>query len=217
MIEPQPTSSLQFINEIDELALKFSSSKNWGIGAFIAVFDPWLEKVLLVKTGLYAKDAAGGTPWNLPGGAVEPGELPSHAILRELIEETGLSTPSDLRVAAWLTRPYFKSRHREMPGELILLFAGIDRTSAAGLRPSPPEIVVCEFYRFDIDEWFQAPARGEGKHPLAPLPRHWIYWTLMAQLALKNPKSPIFSHEYISPTSMAIVPNALKTRFRNLG
>ncbi len=132
MIEPPPVSSLHSLNDIDELSLKISSLRNWGMGAFIAVFDPSLEKVLLVKTGYYAKDVAGGTPWNLPGGAVAPGELPSHAAVRELREETGLSMPSDLHIAAWLTRPYFKSRHRETLGELILLFAGIDRTCAAG-------------------------------------------------------------------------------------
>jgi ADP-ribose pyrophosphatase YjhB (NUDIX family) len=190
---------------------------NWGMGAFIAVFDPSLEKILLVKTGLYAKDASDGTPWNLPGGAVEPGEQPSHAAVRELWEETGLSMPSDLSVAAWLERPYFKSRHREAPGELILLFAGIDRTNAAGLRPTPPEVISCGFYNFVIDEWLRVPARGDVGHALAPLPRHWIYWTLMAQIVLKNRGSPIFTHKYSNPASMAVIPDVLRTRFRNLG
>lgn len=182
------------------------------MGAFIVVFDPSLEKVLLVKTGQYARDAAGGTPWNLPGGAVEPEELPSHAAIRELREETGLSMPADLCVAAWLTRPYFQSRHRRTPGELIILFAGIDRTNAVGLRPAPPEVVACKFHRFNIDGWLRVPARGSGEHPLAPLPRHWIYWTCMAQMVLKNRKLPIFIHEYSEPAAMAIIPEVLRTK-----
>lgn len=97
-------------------------------------------------------------------------------------------------------------------GELILLFAGIDRTSAAGLRPAPPETVACEFYPFDMDAWLRAPARGKGKHPLAPLPRHWIYWTAMAWIRLMDPGSPIFTHEYPDPASIAVIPDALKTR-----
>ena len=213
MIEPPFASSLHSLNDFDKLSVEFSLSRNWGMGAFIAVFDLSLEKVLLVKTGQYAKDASNGTPWNLPGGAVEPGELPSHAAIRELGEETGLSMPSDLSVAAWLARPYFKSRHKETPGELILLFAGIDKTGANGLRPAPPEIVACGFHHFDIEEWLRVPARGKGAHPLAPLPRHWIYWTLVAQEALKFPGTPIFTHEYSNSASMAVIPDALKTRF----
>ena len=213
MTESILINNLQELKEADELAQKFTSSRNWGMGAFIAVFDPSLEKVLLVKTGEYAKDGSGGTPWNLPGGAVEPGEMPSCAALRELGEETSLSMPSDLRIAAWLARPYFKSRHQASPGELILLFAGIDETSAKGIRPASPEIVACGFYHFDLDEWLQVPSRGKGEHPLAPLPRHWIYWTLMAQTVLKFPQTHVFTHEYSNSASMAVIPDALKTRF----
>jgi 8-oxo-dGTP pyrophosphatase MutT (NUDIX family) len=116
MTESAHISNTLSLKKIDELAIDHSSSRNWGMGTFIAVFDPPIEKVLLVKTGPYAADSAGGTPWNLPGGAVEPGELPSHAAVRELGEETGLSMPSDLHVAAWLTRPYYKTRYGGEPG-----------------------------------------------------------------------------------------------------
>jgi 8-oxo-dGTP pyrophosphatase MutT (NUDIX family) len=207
------SSDLQNLNEIDKLAQEFSSARNWGMGAFIAVFDPSLESVLLVKTGQYAKDAEGGTPWSLPGGAVEPGEAPSHAAIRELWEETGLSMASELHIVAWLTRPYFRSRHKETSGELILLFVGLDRTRARGLRAAPPEIVACGFHHFNIDDWLRIPARGEGEHPLAPLPRHWIYWTFLAQRVLMDPKSPITIHEYPDPASMSFIPTTLRSTF----
>lgn len=212
MIEFPHISSLQSLDEVDNQAQIFASSMRWGMGAFIAVFSPSLDEVLLVKTGEYAKDSSGGTPWNLPGGAVEPGEMPSHAALRELEEETGLLNPTDLRIVAWFARPYFKSRHEETPGELISLFAGIDRTGGRGLRPAPPEIAACGFHHFDLEEWLRTPARGKGELPLAPLPRHWIYWTLMAQRGLKFTGIPIFTHEYPNSASMAIIPDALKSR-----
>lgn len=212
MIEFLPISSLRSLDEADKQAQRFASSKNWGMAAFIAIFDPSLDDVLLVKTGEYAKDSSGGTPWNLPGGAVEPGEIPSHAALRELEEETGLSNPTNICIVAWFARPYFKSRHQGTPGELILLFAGIDKTCGRGIRPAPPEIVACGFHHFDLEEWLRIPARGKGEHPLAPLPRHWIYWTLIAQRGLKFPETSVFTHEYPNSASMEIIPDALKSR-----
>ncbi|HUP85499.1 MAG TPA: NUDIX domain-containing protein [Acidimicrobiales bacterium] len=44
------------------------------------------DELLLIRRG---RGAAQGT-WSVPGGRVEPGELLAEAVVRELLEETGL-------------------------------------------------------------------------------------------------------------------------------
>jgi ADP-ribose pyrophosphatase YjhB (NUDIX family) len=44
-------------------------------------------RLLLIKRG----HAPGAGLWSLPGGRVEPGETDAQAVIRELLEETGLS------------------------------------------------------------------------------------------------------------------------------
>jgi len=53
-----------------------------GVGAVIIIDD----KVLLIKRG---KEPGYGS-WSIPGGAVHLGEKLSHAVEREILEETGL-------------------------------------------------------------------------------------------------------------------------------
>jgi len=49
------------------------------------VLDPH-DRILLVRFEFPAR-----TVWTTPGGGIEPGESPEHAIVRELEEETGLT------------------------------------------------------------------------------------------------------------------------------
>lgn len=39
---------------------------------------------------LLLQEKASGEGWSLPAGAIEPGETPQEAIMREVLEETGL-------------------------------------------------------------------------------------------------------------------------------
>ncbi|HSH61824.1 MAG TPA: NUDIX hydrolase [Acidimicrobiales bacterium] len=44
------------------------------------------ERLLMVRRGR----SPGAGKWSIPGGRVEPGETPERAVVRELMEETGL-------------------------------------------------------------------------------------------------------------------------------
>jgi 8-oxo-dGTP diphosphatase len=59
-----------------------------GVSAVGAVVFDRAQRVLLIRR---ARAPAAGS-WTLPGGRVEPGEDPEAAIVRELREETGLTT-----------------------------------------------------------------------------------------------------------------------------
>ena len=50
--------------------------------------------------------------WTLPGGGVEPGEHPDHAVLRELHEETGLTSPAPGPVLGIFSTVYERSTMR---------------------------------------------------------------------------------------------------------
>ncbi|MEO0535817.1 MAG: NUDIX domain-containing protein [Cyanobacteria bacterium P01_A01_bin.123] len=52
------------------------------IGAFAIIFDAQDRVLLCHRTDFDA--------WNLPGGGVESGELPTEGVIREVKEETGL-------------------------------------------------------------------------------------------------------------------------------
>lgn len=53
------------------------------IGSFAIIFDSEKRILLCHRRDIDA--------WNLPGGLVESGELPTEAVIRETLEETGLN------------------------------------------------------------------------------------------------------------------------------
>jgi ADP-ribose pyrophosphatase YjhB (NUDIX family) len=54
----------------------------WTLGAFAIIFDDQSRVLLCHRRDMDA--------WNLPGGGIERGELPTEAVIREVKEETGL-------------------------------------------------------------------------------------------------------------------------------
>lgn len=88
------------------------------IAAEVWVFDPSLERVLLVKHRW--------REWVPPGGTVEPGETPREAAVRELREETGAQAVLLPLPAAVAVRSY----HPDWSATLGLSYAAIVDTSA---------------------------------------------------------------------------------------
>ena len=59
---------------------------------------PSVAAVIHDRAGnLLLQEKASGEGWSLPAGAIEPGETPQEAIVREVMEETGLAvTPTEI-------------------------------------------------------------------------------------------------------------------------
>lgn len=111
----------------------------FSLGAFAILFDD-RRRVLLC----YRRDI---DRWNLPGGGVEPGELPTEAAIRETLEETGLEVGIDR-----LSGVYSK------PDDNDLVFVFVCRV--VGGRLTPTEEAVESRY-FDPNE---LPDRTIPKH-----------------------------------------------------
>ena len=65
----------------------------FSIGAFAVILDQQRRVLLCHRRDLDI--------WNLPGGGVESGELPTEAIVREVKEETGLDAVVDRLVGVY--------------------------------------------------------------------------------------------------------------------
>lgn len=59
------------------------------------IFSPDQSSVLLIKR----RDVP---VWVLPGGGIDPGELPEHAVVREILEETGFTVKVDRLVGDYI-------------------------------------------------------------------------------------------------------------------
>jgi ADP-ribose pyrophosphatase len=89
--------------------------------------------VLLLRQYRYA---AGGTIYEIPAGRLEPGELPDACARRELLEETGCTASSMVKLTSMFTTPGFTDERIH-----LFLATGITRGEA---RPEADEFMEIE-------------------------------------------------------------------------
>ena len=111
----------------------------FNIGAFAIIFDE-KGRVLLC----HRRDVE---VWNLPGGGVESGEMPTDAVIREVEEETGLEVEIERLVGV-----YGKTDKDE------LVFSFICRVIGGNLSATD-ESSECEYFEVD-----RLPANTSPKH-----------------------------------------------------
>ncbi len=133
------------------------------LGTFVIIFDDQ-RRILLCHRRDY-------DIWNLPGGGIEGGELPTEAAVREVQEETGLKIEIKRLIGV-----YGKS-YRD---EFVFVFEGIP---VSGNISPTDETDSCEY--FAIDEF-----------PINTIPHH----VERVQDAIKNISEPIFRCQSGTPT-----------------
>ncbi len=112
--------------------------------------------------------------WGLPGGMIEPGEVPADALVREAWEETGLRV-APLRVAGVLGGPDFHTRFTN--GDELSNVTLVFECRATGGAPRPDGIETTELAYVD-------PAEAGDRLELPPL-----FARVAAALAASNGKA----------------------------
>ncbi|MCB9134335.1 MAG: NUDIX domain-containing protein [Anaerolineales bacterium] len=105
--------------------------------------------------------------WNLPGGHVEPGELPTEAVVRETLEETGLGVEVERLVGFY---------SKEAQNDFVLTF--LCRVVSGELQLTTPETLDCRFFAIS-----EIPSDIHAYH----------VWRILD--AFKTERDPIFVHQ----------------------
>ena len=66
------------------------------------------DEILLILRGSEKNEKLYANMWNAPGGKLDPGEPPLHAVVREIREETGILLPEDAFI-------YFRTYNMRYP------------------------------------------------------------------------------------------------------
>lgn len=142
----------------DQAAAQAPAPVNTVLVSAVALIDK--EGRILLAQRPEGKSMAG--LWEFPGGKVEPGETPEHALIRELQEELGIDTWESCLAPLTFASHSYEKFHLLMPLFACRKWEGI---------PQPREGQVLKWVRpTDLRDYPMPPA----DIPLIPILRDWL-------------------------------------------
>jgi mutator protein MutT len=94
---------------------------------------------------LLVRRSDGENLWSFPGGAIEPGEPAGRAVVREVLEETGLKVEPEELIGVYTDPAYIFSYPNGDLVQPIVIFL-VCRVAGGELRPDMEEIVEARYY-----------------------------------------------------------------------
>ena len=145
----------------------------------ILLFDPVLDKVVLVRQFRIGAMGIPGSPWllELAAGMAGPNEDPLQVAVRESVEESNCTPQDVIRICDYLVSPGTSN-------ERLTLFCGrVDATTAAGIHGLPDEHEDIEVVVLDMNEAVQAIATGVIHNAMTIIAIQWLQLHKSAVLA----------------------------------
>jgi len=126
---------------------EISNGINWGIGVKAVIFED--GKILMIRRRL--NDPHNPGQWDLPGGRINPVEVPQDGLIRETKEETNL----DIKVLLPLDIQHFTRQD----GQIINLIFFLCKKTSNKIKLSEEHIehswVSIQDQNFDFPVWFK--------------------------------------------------------------
>lgn len=136
----------------------------------VLLFDPVLEKVVLVRQIRIGMLDEGQDPWllELVAGMVEPGEQPQEVAARESLEEADLAPQNLVQISEYYNSPGISN-------ERITLFCGrVDSAGAGGVFGLADEHEDIEVVVLDVEEAVSLVEAGKIHNAMTIISLQWL-------------------------------------------
>lgn len=136
----------------------------------VLLFDPVLEKVVLVRQIRIGMLDEGQDPWllELVAGMVEPGEQPQEVAARESLEEADLAPQNVVQISEYYNSPGISN-------ERITLFCGrVDSAGAGGVFGLADEHEDIEVVVLDVEEAVSLVEAGKIHNAMTIIALQWL-------------------------------------------